>query len=75
MEVVYFGARERTERKEEEGPKNNLNVDDFDLNDSDREEFENKVDILFVVDSTGSMSSFIRDSIFTICKIVEKFGK
>ena len=55
----------------------NLNVDDFDLNDDDREreEFENLVDILFVVDSTGSMSSYIRNSIFTICKIVEKFKK
>jgi len=67
---AYFEARSRAE-----GDYNNLNVDDFDLNDSDREEFENMVDILFVVDSTGSMSSYIRDSIFTICKIVEKFGK
>ena len=45
---VYFEARERLSG--EEGPVNNLNVDDFDLNDSDREEFENLVDILFVVD-------------------------
>ena len=50
-------------------------VEDFDLEDSDREEFENLVDILFVVDSTGSMGAYIRDSIMTIIKIVEKFKK
>ena len=73
MDSVHFEGRERLSGKE--GPVNNLNVDDFDLNDSDREEFENLVDILFVVDSTGSMGSYIKDSIFTICKIVEKFKK
>lgn len=52
-----------------------LKIEDFDLEDSDREEFENLVDLLFVIDSTGSMSAYIRDSIMTIIKIVEKFKK
>jgi len=50
-------------------------IEDFDLEDSDREEFENLVDILFVIDSTGSMCAYIKDSIMTIIKIVEKFKK
>ena len=50
-----------------------LNVNKLDLNELDREDFENLVDILFVVDTTGSMSSYIQGSIMTICDIVEKF--
>lgn len=34
-------------------------LDDLDLADSDREDYHNNVDILFVVDTTGSMGSYI----------------
>ncbi|KAL4479978.1 hypothetical protein ABPG74_020494 [Tetrahymena malaccensis] len=54
--------------------KTNFNINDFDLNDdNDREDYDNKVDILFVLDQSGSMSTYINQAKHTICKIVEKF--
>ncbi|KAL4509268.1 hypothetical protein ABPG72_018199 [Tetrahymena utriculariae] len=56
--------------------KTNFDINDFDLeDDNDREDFDNKVDILFVLDQSGSMSSYIQQAKYTICKIVEKFKK
>ncbi|KAL4468840.1 hypothetical protein ABPG72_008767 [Tetrahymena utriculariae] len=55
--------------------KKNLHLDDFDLADSDREDYHNNVDILFVLDTTGSMGSYFQPAIDTIKKIVEKFNK
>lgn len=37
----------------------NLKIDDMNLSDSDREDYHNNVDILFVLDTTGSMGSYI----------------
>ncbi|KAL4454703.1 hypothetical protein ABPG74_021908 [Tetrahymena malaccensis] len=53
----------------------NFDLDDFDLSDSDREDYHNNVDILFVLDTTGSMGSYIPQAMLTIQKIVEKFSK
>jgi Mg-chelatase subunit ChlD len=49
-------------------------LDDLDLADSDREDYHNNVDILFVVDATGSMGSYIEQSKVTIKKIIERFS-
>lgn len=61
--------------KVETNEKKDLQIDDFDLADSDREEYHNNVDILFVLDTTGSMGSYFSPAIETIKKIVEKFNK
>lgn len=45
------------------------------LSDSDREDYHNNVDILFVLDTTSSMSPYIAKSIMTIKKIIEKFNQ
>lgn len=38
----------------------NLNIEDFDLADSHREDYHNNVDILFVLDTTASMGPYIK---------------
>ncbi|KAL4499204.1 hypothetical protein ABPG72_006790 [Tetrahymena utriculariae] len=47
----------------------NFDLDDFDLSDSDREDYHNNVDILFVLDTTGSMGPYISQAMLTIQKI------
>lgn len=43
-----------------ENKQETFKIEDFDLDDSDREDFHNNVDILFVLDSTGSMGIYIQ---------------
>jgi len=45
------------------------------LSDTDREDYHNNVDILFVLDTTSSMGPYIGKSMTAIRKIIEKFNK
>jgi len=55
--------------------KKEVTLDDMNLSDTDREDYHNNVDILFVLDTTSSMAPYIEKSIKAIKKIIEKFNK
>lgn len=51
------------------------NIDEIVKEEENREDFHNNIDILFVLDTTSSMGSYIKPAIITIQKIVETFTK
>ncbi|KAL4431847.1 hypothetical protein ABPG74_015287 [Tetrahymena malaccensis] len=75
MEICLRRKPLEQSKQNKDEDKKNLHLDDFDLADSDREDYHNNVDILFVLDTTGSMGSYFQPAIDTIKKIVEKFSK
>ncbi|KAL4439065.1 hypothetical protein ABPG74_008840 [Tetrahymena malaccensis] len=69
---ISFKKTENNQNKETASQKRLKN---FEVTDSDREDYHNLVDILFVIDTTGSMSWCFQEAKNTVKDIAEMFNK